>query len=115
MLQVNLSPRRETVLFRIERACSERTSISCPSPVREETAASRAMPLRGESAAMGGKRERIGKSSMLGETACASFAICSPLEPSLLPPDEWVKKGENLANGACEMSPAEPALSLSNG
>src|SRR5579859_1208696 len=92
MLQVNLSPRRETLRFRIERAGRDRTSISCPSPAGEETAANRAMPVRGESVAMGGKRESIGKSSKLGLTACASFAICSPLEISLLRQSGRVKE-----------------------
>src|SRR5580704_13423335 len=91
MLQAKLSPRRETVLFSTDFAWSERSSMRCPSPAGEEAAASRAMPVRGESVAMGGKRERIGKSSRLGSTACASFAICSPLEIRLLPGEGGVK------------------------
>src|ERR1700760_1959804 len=93
MLQANLNPRRETLRLRIERACSDRTSISCPSPAGEEAAASRAMPVKGESVATGGKRDRMGKSSRFGLTACASFAICSPLNPDYYRPELRVKAG----------------------
>src|SRR5580698_4004752 len=89
MLQVKLSPRRETLRLRIDRTLSDRTSSSCPSPAGEEAAARRAMPVKG-AAARGallpatGKLLRMGKSSKFASTARWMFAICSPHEASVL-------------------------------
>src|SRR5277367_6847084 len=90
MVQVKLSPRRETLRLRIDRTPSERTSSPCPSPAGEEAAASRAMPVKwvpveGDPVPTAGKLGRMGKSSRLASTVFASFAICSPHEASVLP------------------------------
>src|ERR1700733_7409434 len=56
--------------------------MRCPSPAGEDSAASRAMPVRGAPQAWGGNRERIGNRSRVGFWADAVFAICSPLKPA---------------------------------
>src|ERR1700691_6141274 len=90
MVQVKLSPRRETLRLRIDRTPSERTSSLCPSPAGEEAAASRAMPVKwvpveGDPVPTAGKLGRMGKSSRLASTVFAIFAICRLKRPAYSP------------------------------
>src|ERR1700722_8539432 len=82
MLHAKRNPRRETLRLSTERTASERSSMRCPSPAGEDSAASRAMPVSGAPQGWGGNRERIGKRSRVGFRAAAIFAICSPLGPA---------------------------------
>src|SRR5580700_10322806 len=88
MVQAKLSPRRETLRLRIDRTSSERTSRSCPSPAGEDSAASRAIPVKADSLSRGGKLGSIGKRSRFADII---FAICSPHVASVLPSDREVK------------------------